>query len=136
MTIKTSRKLRLRALARIHGVELKPTDPVCIYSVEGTSNGELIQIENQCASGREPIWQIHYINGHRYVGAYKTPDEALDAVQEGLMLCSNCEHPKSSHILNRAEAGRNCSELAIKTPQPVTSNKVLLCTCQDFTEVA
>ncbi len=76
-------KLTMHAVARSHDrPELRPTDPVFFYEVDGMPNGEIVQILNLRAHGREPNWQIRFLATDTYSGDYKTAEEALAALQK------------------------------------------------------
>lgn len=74
-------RLNLIPKAWTHGAELLPSDPVCIYKIEGMPNGELVQIVNLRAEGRDPNWQIRYAALGAEIGNYKTAEEALAVLQ-------------------------------------------------------
>lgn len=76
-------KLTMHAVARSHdGPVLRPTDPVFFYEVDGMPNGEIVQILNLRAHGREANWEIRCLATDAYTGDYKTAEEALAALQK------------------------------------------------------
>jgi hypothetical protein len=78
----TTFRLTLRPIARTNnGPILEPDAPVFLYEVERMPNGELVQIVNYRAQGRDPNWQIRYVNLDAEIGNYKTEEEALAILQ-------------------------------------------------------
>jgi hypothetical protein len=55
--------------------------PVFLYEVEGAPNGDF-QIMNTNAEGKEPNWRVHNILRGTFQGDYKTPEEALGALEQ------------------------------------------------------
>lgn len=73
-------QLTMHPVARSHnGPELRPTDPVFFYEVDGMPNGEIVQILNLRAHGREPKWEIRFVATDTYTGDFNTAEEALAA---------------------------------------------------------
>lgn len=55
--------------------------PVFMYEVEGTPNTDF-QIVNTSAQHREPTWRIRRVVTDVYAGEYRTPKEALAALEQ------------------------------------------------------
>ena len=84
MTTKQAYKLTMHPVARTHGAELRPSDPVFLYEVEGLPNKEHVQILNTRAQGREPSWQTRYVAIDTYTGDYKTAEVALAVLEKAV----------------------------------------------------
>ena len=61
--------------------------PVTEYEVEGLPTGRKISIRNSRASAQEPVWKIGaHFKGYqtKWTGAFKTAQDALAYLQEGI----------------------------------------------------
>jgi hypothetical protein len=55
--------------------------PIFLYEVAGAPNGDF-QIMHVNPEGQEPNWRLHNVLTTTFQGDYKTPEEALAALEQ------------------------------------------------------